>query len=212
MGNEKARSVESTIFCWIAFTAALALVAVAVMNMGGLGPRADSAAPGVAQSVPVATQVPAAPASSPPAASQTPANPIYTISGLFLFGNSIGGETNFSPSDIVAGIRGTCQVTPGGAEAQTLTLFQDLGSQTGPGLNLWKSYIAGSTIALSNPTLVGGDSPYILADARITPPDVTGPFPPYLEVKKAKFRWALPAVTNAAGESVGDRLISCYNA
>lgn len=208
MENHKARSVKSTALYWIAFTAALALVAVAVMHLGGLGPRPDSTAPGVPQSVPVATSVPAAPAT----ASQAPVGPTYTISGLFLFGNSIGGETNFSPSEIVADIPGNCKVTPEGEKAKSLTLFQDLGPQTVPSLNLWKSYITGSTITLSNPTLVGGDSPHIVADARITPPAATGPFPAYLEEKKATFRWALPAESDTAGRSEGDRLISCYNA
>ena len=66
--------------------------------------------------------------------------------------------------------------------------------------------IAGSTLSLSNVRLVSGDSPYIVADARIVPKEATGPFPAYMEMGQARFKWALP-VSDVSG--FADPLIVC---
>lgn len=207
MENRKAPSMKSTVLYWIAFTVALALVAVGLLNLAvPVGPT-DSTAPEAAQSAPVATQAAPVPTASPVNASQSPGAGNYTLKGAFLlFGSQVAGESSFRPSDLVSG---DCRLTEGGKKAQSMTLIQDVGPQTELSNELMNVYVNGSAVYLSNARFVAGENPYIVADSRIVPHGAVAPFPAYVEAKQARFRWALPAMVNADGQSVGDPLIVC---
>jgi hypothetical protein len=200
--NQKATSVKSTALLWIAFTAALALVAVALLHLGVLGGRSDSTAPDAIQSAPAATQaIPSA--RTEPAAGQGGG---YSLTNVFIYEGRVAGDTNFRPSEVLTG---GCRTTERGSKALYMTLFQDMEAQSPLTLQLMDAYTAGSIVNLTNVHLVPNDNPYLLADARIVPNGTPGPFPPYLDVTQAKFRWAQPVSEEPNAAAVGDPLIVC---
>ena len=202
MENQKKSSAKSTLWGWLLFTAAGVLLTLAVLNIAGIGPRGKAKAPEALQDVPAATQ--AAPsARTEPAAGQ---RGNYSLTNVFLYEGRVAGDTNFGPRDVLTT---GCRTTEMGSKAGSMTLFQDMEVQSSLTSRLMDVYTAGSTVNLTNVHLVPGDNPYLLADARIVPRGTTGPFPPYLDVTQAKFRWAQPAAEGPVAATFGDPLIVC---
>jgi hypothetical protein len=199
METLKASSTKFQLKFWAAIVLSFVMACIAFFLVGLEAGRVEGAIAS-SQRLPASPQLPSAPLATNGATGGD-----YTLTGVFFRGNQIAGTTNFSPSDIVSG---DCRLTKTGQGEQSLTLFQDLGDSTGRNNDLLEAYAHNSVIQLSNTRLVPGDNPYIVSDARIVPQGVTAPFPAYLEVKQAKFRWALPGVDSADGK-MGDPLIVC---
>jgi hypothetical protein len=197
--SSRLSSKASSILCYV-----LVVLLVLAGYFGFLTGRESGLAEGreamAAQNLPASPQLAPTPPSTP-----GPSGESYSLSGVFFLGNQIAGTTNFSPSDIASG---DCRVTPRGQGEKSMTLVQELGDTKERNSALFEVYASGSVIKLTNTRLVPGDNPHIVSDARIVPQGITAPFPAYLEVKQAKFKWALPGVENADGQ-VGDPLIVC---
>lgn len=200
MENEKARTTKD-------LRTVLPILGVILLLVGCFGflaglesGRVEGRAAMAAQNLPTSPQLAPAPSAAP-----GPSGESYSLSGVFFLGNQIAGETSFSPSDIVSG---DCRLTEKGQSEKSMTLIQDLGNPTERNTVLLEAYASGSVIELTNTRFVPGDTPHIVSDARIVPQEIAAPFPAYLEVKQAKFQWALPAVETSDG-SVGDPLIVC---
>lgn len=188
MENHKAPTLKSTVLYWIAFTVALALVAVGLLNLGVFGGRPDSAAPEVVQSAPAATPEQSSPFVAEPVLKRVP-----TVSDLKVMDNFVLGTSNFTVSDFA--IHQGCSVTDIGkaqSELRLLHWFRDL--PAGFTEESFKTYVANSQLILSNTELVDAPSgPYFQADIRMVPIGVAyrsdSGLPTYLEVKAAHFTW-----------------------
>lgn len=200
MENHKAISAKTKLsLCWL-LVLALLILGGGIYLMGLESGRAEGRAAMAAQNLPASPQIAPAPSATP-----RPSGKSYTLSNVFFLSNQIAGASNFSPSDVVSG---DCRVTEKGKSETSMTLIQDLGNPAERNSGLLQAYASGAVIELTNTYLVPGDHPYIVSDARIVPQGVTAPFPAYLEVKQAKFKWALPSMETAQG-NVGDPLIVC---
>jgi hypothetical protein len=199
MENQKAQSAKAMRALLALLLVGLLVMSGGVYLMGYNSGRADGEAT-------AAPRLPASPQLAPePLVASGPNEKSHTLTGVFLFGNQIAGTTNFKPSDIVSG---DCRLTEKGQSEESMTLIQELGNPTERNSALLEAYAFGSVIELTNTHFVPGDNPHIVSDARIVPQGVTAPFPAYLEVTQAKFKWALPGVESPDG-SFGDPLIVC---